>query len=142
MLALCCLTEKTGLHQCSLEVGHNTDRWRHEGEGREEPRARRNHATGFIRTYSKHDVLLLLPAFSVIPNDLALHLYSRSALCKNSKPIAMSSSREIHLPCILGVLLKRSHIQQSSLHRCFLTMSILWVDSPEIRKVRFSESVC
>lgn len=27
--ALCCLTEKTGLHQCSLEVKHSTDRRRH-----------------------------------------------------------------------------------------------------------------
>lgn len=53
VLVLCCLTEKTGLHQCSLEeVGHNTDSWCHEGEGREEPRACRNHTTGFIHTYS------------------------------------------------------------------------------------------
>lgn len=29
MRALCCLTEKTGLHQCSLEVEHSTDRRRH-----------------------------------------------------------------------------------------------------------------
>lgn len=32
--ALCCLTEKTGLHQCSLEVKHSTDKRRHK-EGTE-----------------------------------------------------------------------------------------------------------
>lgn len=70
---LCCLTEKTGLHQCSLEVEHNTDRWCHGGEGREEQRACRNHTTGFIHTYP-NTMLLLLPGFNVVPNDLALYL--------------------------------------------------------------------